>query len=84
MVEPTTILGLYTRLEAAVVTIVYEARIVGGAAAPTPEALEVRAFAPDAIPWDGVALKTTYWALVDWLAKHRPDLAPGAPVPWQR
>ena len=33
----------------------------------TPEALEVRAFAPDALPWDGLAFKTTFWALRDWV-----------------
>jgi ADP-ribose pyrophosphatase YjhB (NUDIX family) len=83
-VEPTEILGLYTRLEAAVVTIVYEARIVGGTPGPTPEALEVATFAPEDIPWGGIALKTTYWALVDWLASRRPDLEPGPPVAWRR
>ena len=34
LVEPGEIVGLYTRLEAAVVTIAFEARIVGGTAAP--------------------------------------------------
>ena len=46
LVEPGEIVGLYTRLEAAVVTIAFEARIVGGIAAPTPEATEIKAFAP--------------------------------------
>ena len=84
VIEPTEILGLYTRLEAAVVVVVYEARIVGGAITATPEALEVAAFAPESIPWDEIALKTTYWALVDWLAKRRPDLEPGPPVASRR
>ena len=51
LVEPGEIIGLYTRLEAAVVTLAFEARIVGGTAAPTPEALEIRTFAPEDIPW---------------------------------
>jgi ADP-ribose pyrophosphatase YjhB (NUDIX family) len=76
LVEPGEIIGLYTRLEAAVVTIAFEARIVGGAAIETPEALEVRAFAPEAIPWDGIGFKTTHWALRDWIARRRPDLNP--------
>jgi ADP-ribose pyrophosphatase YjhB (NUDIX family) len=59
LVEPGEIVGLYTRLEAAVVTIVFEARIVGGEAQTTPEALEVAAFAPAAIPWSGLAFRTT-------------------------
>ena len=44
LVEPGEIVGLYTRLEAAVVTIAFEARIVGGEAAPTPEATEIVAY----------------------------------------
>ena len=74
LVEPGEIVGLYTRLEAAVVTIVFEARIVGGEATTTPEALEVRAFAPAAIPWDGLAFKTTTWALRDWIDRRHPTL----------
>ncbi len=76
VVEPGDIIGLYTRLEAAVVTIAFEARIVGGAPMSTPEALEVRPFAPEAVPWDEIAFTTTVWALRDWFARHRPDLAP--------
>ena len=78
VVEPAELIGLYSRLEAIVVVAVFEARIVGGVAAPTAEATEIRAFAPDAIPWDGIGFKTTYFALVDWLARRRPDLRPGA------
>jgi len=77
LVVPGDIVGLYTRLEAAVVTIVFEARIVGGIATPTPEATEIIAYAPDAIPWPDIAFKTTLWALRDWLRLHRPDVEPG-------
>jgi ADP-ribose pyrophosphatase YjhB (NUDIX family) len=85
LVEPGEIVGLYSRLEAAVVVVVFESRIAGGAARRTPEALEIRTFAPDAIPWDGIAFKTTFWALRDWVARR----APGTPVPevfegWER
>jgi ADP-ribose pyrophosphatase YjhB (NUDIX family) len=76
LIEPGEIIGLYTRLEAAVVTIAFEARIVGGVAIVTPEALEVRTFAPEEIPWSDIAFKTTVWALRDWLARRRPDLVP--------
>jgi ADP-ribose pyrophosphatase YjhB (NUDIX family) len=72
------IIGLYARLEAAVVVLAYEARIVGGDIRTSPETLDVRAFAPEAIPWPEIAFKTTWWVLVDWLAQRRPDLpAPG-------
>ena len=77
LVVPGDIVGLYTRLEAAVVTIVFEARIVGGTAAPTLEATEIIAYAPDAIPWPDIAFKTTLWALRDWLRLRRPDIEPG-------
>jgi len=79
LVEPGEIVGLYSRLEASVVVLVYEARIVGGAARPSPEATEVVAFPPEAIPWAGIGFRTTYWALVDWLRLRRPDLEPGNP-----
>ena len=74
LIEPGEIIGLYTRLEAAVVTIAFEARIVGGAAIATPEALEVRTFAPADIPWGGISFNTTVWALRDWLALRHPEL----------
>ncbi|MDO8484024.1 MAG: NUDIX hydrolase [Candidatus Limnocylindrales bacterium] len=77
LVEPGEIVGLYTRLEAMVVTIVFEARIVGGTAAPTLEATEIVAFAPESIPWPQIAFNTTIWALRDWIELRRPDLRPG-------
>jgi ADP-ribose pyrophosphatase YjhB (NUDIX family) len=74
LVEPGHIVGLYTRPEAAIVVIAFEARIVGGAATLTPEALEVRPFAPEAIPWPEIAFRTSEWALRDWVRRVRPDL----------
>jgi ADP-ribose pyrophosphatase YjhB (NUDIX family) len=84
VVEPGPIVGLYSRLEAVVVVVVFEARIVGGAAQPTLEATEIQAFAPGAIPWAGLGFKTTYYALVDWLALRHPELVPGAQPAWRR
>lgn len=75
-VRPGEIVGLYTRLEAAVVVTVFEARVVGGTPTLTPEALEIRAFDAGSIPWSGLAFKTTYWALVDWLGRRHPHLTP--------
>jgi ADP-ribose pyrophosphatase YjhB (NUDIX family) len=80
IVEPGEIVGLYTRLEAAVVVLAFEARIIGGEARTSPESLQVVTFAPAAIPWDGIAFKTTYWAIVDWLARRHPEIPPGAPT----
>jgi len=79
VVEPGEVVGLYTRLEAAVVVIAFEARIIGGEPATSPESLEVRGFEPAAIPWGGIAFKTTYWAIADWLARRHPELQPGDP-----
>jgi ADP-ribose pyrophosphatase YjhB (NUDIX family) len=73
LVEPGSIVGLYTRPEAAIVVIAFEARIVGGAIARTPEALEVRPFLPEDIPWPELAFRTTEWALRDWVRRVRPD-----------
>jgi ADP-ribose pyrophosphatase YjhB (NUDIX family) len=70
VVEPTTIVGIYSRPQAAIVVVAYEARIVGGELTVTPEALEVRLVAPDAIPWPEIAFNTTIWALRDWLASR--------------
>jgi ADP-ribose pyrophosphatase YjhB (NUDIX family) len=75
VVEPGEIIGLYSRLEAAVVVLVFEARIVGGAFQVTPEALEIQAFPADRIPWDGIAFTTSYWALRDWVARRHPRVA---------
>lgn len=68
-VEPTSIVGIYTRPQAAVVVVAWEARIVGGQAHPTPESLEVRSFSPDEIPWPHIAFQTTAWALRDWVRR---------------
>jgi len=76
VVEPGEIVGLYSRLEAAVVVIAFEARVLRGEYRLNPEALEIQAFRPDAIPWHGIAFKTTHWALRDWVRRRRPDIHP--------
>jgi ADP-ribose pyrophosphatase YjhB (NUDIX family) len=76
VVEPGPFIGLYARLEAAVIVLAVESRIVGGSMHPTPEALEVAAFAPADIPWPDVAFETTRWALRDLLGmtgSHRSE-----------
>lgn len=78
-VEALSIVGLYSRPQAAIVVVAYEARIVGGEARITPEALEVRPFDPDAIPWPEIAFDTSVWALSDWVRAAHPHLAGGLP-----
>jgi ADP-ribose pyrophosphatase YjhB (NUDIX family) len=77
VVQPGELIGLYSRLEAAVVTLVFEAEVVGGEAHPCAETLEVVAFRPDAIPWTEIAFKSSYWGIRDWLRLRHP----GVPVP---
>jgi len=74
VVNPSEIIGLYSRLEAAVVVIAFEAQIASGAFRPNAEALEIRAFPPDQIPWAGIAFKTTFWAVRDWLRRRHPEI----------
>lgn len=74
LVEPGQLVGLYSRLEAAIVVLCYEARIVGGAPTVTPEALEVRAFRAEDIPWEEIAFTTTFWALRDWVTWRHPGV----------
>jgi ADP-ribose pyrophosphatase YjhB (NUDIX family) len=74
------IVGLYARLEAAVVVLAFEAEVIGGEMQATVESLEVEAFDPDAIPWSGLAFQTTYWALRDWVALRHPEIDAGVPA----
>ena len=80
-VEVGRLIGAYSRPHAGVVTIVYEATIVGGRPEPAAETSEVRAFEPDEIPWDDLAFSTVESALRDWVASlpghappHEPEL----------
>ncbi len=77
LVSPGELVGIYSRLEAAVVVLVFEASIVGGIARTTPEALEVHPFDAGTIPWEGIAFKTSWWAIRDWVRLRHPE----APLP---
>ncbi|HEX6139128.1 MAG TPA: NUDIX hydrolase [Candidatus Limnocylindria bacterium] len=66
-VEVGRLIGAYSRPQAAVVTLIYEADVVGGEALPGAETLEVRAFGPDEIPWEELAFTTGESALRDWV-----------------
>jgi ADP-ribose pyrophosphatase YjhB (NUDIX family) len=75
VVKPGEIVGLYTRLEAAVVVLVFEATVAGGEFRTNPEALEIQAYTPESIPWPRIAFATTMWALRDWVARRHPELS---------
>jgi ADP-ribose pyrophosphatase YjhB (NUDIX family) len=63
-VELDGLVGVYSRAQDGVVLIVYRA-LAMGEPRTTPEAVEVRAFAPSEIPWDGLAFWSTELALGD-------------------
>lgn len=67
-VEIGSLIGVYSRPHAGIVAIVFEASVVGGEPKPAAETSEVRAFAPDDIPWDELAFSTVESALRDWVA----------------
>lgn len=65
--ELGALVGVYSRREDRVVLVVYRARALGEART-TEEAAEVRAFAPEELPWDELAFWSTEAALRDLLA----------------
>jgi ADP-ribose pyrophosphatase YjhB (NUDIX family) len=67
-VEIGRLVGVYSRPHAGVVTIIFEATVVGGSPEPAAETSEVRAFGPDDIPWGELAFSTVESALRDWVA----------------
>lgn len=63
-VELGPLVGVYSRGDDRVVLIVFRGRALGEPRT-TAEAVEVRAFAPDALPWDELAFWSTERALRD-------------------
>ena len=74
VVEPTHVIGVYTRPQAAIVVLAWEARVVGGEARSSEESLEVEVFDPSDIPWAKLAFQTTTWALRDWVRLRHPEV----------
>jgi ADP-ribose pyrophosphatase YjhB (NUDIX family) len=67
-VEVGRLVGVYSRPAVGIVTIAFEASVVGGRPEPAAETSEVRAFGPDEIPWKEIAFTTAESALRDWVA----------------
>jgi 8-oxo-dGTP diphosphatase len=74
IVEPTRIVGIYSRPQAAVVVAAWEARIVGGERTTGLEAIQIADFGPAEIPWPQVAFNTSTWALRDWVRSVAPHV----------
>jgi hypothetical protein len=70
------LVGIYSRPDDRVVLIVYRARALG-VPKTTPEAPEVRAFPPDAIPYGELAFWSTEAALRDLLGARAGGEAAG-------
>jgi len=68
------LVGVYSRPQDRVVLVVYAARALG-APRTTPEATEIRAFAPDAIPYGELAFWSTEAALRDLLSGEPAELS---------
>jgi ADP-ribose pyrophosphatase YjhB (NUDIX family) len=84
IVEPTRIVGIYSRPQAAVVVATWEARILGGERTTGLEAIEIEDFGPAEIPWPQVAFNTSTWALRDWVRSVAPDVDLSAAVERER
>ena len=67
-VELTGLVGVYSRPEDRVMLVVYAATLTGEPR-PTPEAPEIRAFAPGDVPWSELAFWSTEQALRDLLGR---------------
>jgi ADP-ribose pyrophosphatase YjhB (NUDIX family) len=86
LVEVGRLIGAYSRPLAGVVTLVYEAAVVGGEPLPGAETSEVRGFRPEEIPWRELAFTTAESALRDWVRtqpghepRYEPELIVEAP-----
>jgi ADP-ribose pyrophosphatase YjhB (NUDIX family) len=69
-IEVGRLIGVYSRPHVGIVTIVFEASVVGGEPRPAAETSEVRDFGADEIPWDELAFSTVESALRDWVASR--------------
>ena len=66
-VRLTRLVNVYSYTGRPVIVVVYEAEVVGGEIRGGEEALEVRSFDAEEIPWDGLAFRSTREALQEFL-----------------
>ena len=68
-VEIEELIGVYSYEGNRVILVVYSGHAVGGSLEGNFEALDVRSFPLDEIPWDGLAFPSTRSAIEDWLKR---------------
>ena len=64
------LLNIYSYRDWPVVIIVYAAELVSGTPTPGAEALAVRSFRPDDIPWEALAFPSTTHAIREYVMKY--------------
>ncbi len=67
-VEIDRLLNVYSYEDSRVVIIAYSAHVVGGELQAKDEALDVKIFPPERIPWEELAFQSTRDAIRDYLA----------------
>ena len=74
-----SLFGVYSSARAPVVNVVYLASILPASPPPTTtsEAIEVRAFDADNLPWDDLAFPSTRQVLKDWVRRTQDTPPPG-------
>jgi len=72
-IELGALVGVYSRAHERIVLVVFDARALG-IGHETAEASEVRAFAPDELPWNELAFWSTEQALRETLARTRGEV----------
>jgi ADP-ribose pyrophosphatase YjhB (NUDIX family) len=65
------LVNIYSYAGRTPIVVVYAATRIGGQLAVDDEGLEVKAFEPEAIPWDELAFRSTREALRDYFASLR-------------
>jgi ADP-ribose pyrophosphatase YjhB (NUDIX family) len=68
----TGILDVYSFPGEEVAVVVYAADVAGGELTVGDEAEDVKAFAPESIPWDDLAFQSTFEALRDYVHRFFP------------
>jgi len=72
-----SLLDIYSYARSSVIVVVYTAEIVRGEIRAGDEAMAVRSFTPDEIPWSELAFPSTFEALKAYVRSHfglEPDL----------